>query len=106
MHPLQDPDAVRLGDWRDLSIQRRGYAKKPVRRKANKVAVALVLLSAGAFIAISAHVAQTQDRSLTADEGSAAMAGTAELGSAPAMARMPVEFVDDWTFVYPAPLPN
>ena len=106
MRPLQNPDAVRLGDWRDLSFQRQSPEKKAVRRKATKVAVAFALLTAGAFIALSAHVAQTQDRSPSAAAESVAITATAELGSAPAMARMPVEFVDDWTFVYPAPLPN
>jgi len=100
---LQNPDAVRLGDWRDLSIQRYGSEKKPVRRKASKVAVALAFLSAGAIIAVNAHTARTQDRFPPVAGGPAASANPAELGSAGTMARIPVESVDDWTFVFPAP---
>jgi hypothetical protein len=106
MHPfLQDPDAVRLGDWRDLSIQRYGSQKKSPPDKAKNVAGLLAVLSAGAFIALNAHVAQTQEGYRSAKIGPAAIAST-ELGSAAAMARMPSGFVDDWTFIYPAPQPH
>jgi hypothetical protein len=100
---LQNPDAVRLGDWRDLSIQRYGSEKKPARRKASKVALALTFLSAAAIIAVNAHTALTQDRFPPTAGGPAASATPAESQSAAAMARMPVESVDDWTFVFPAP---
>ena len=75
----------------------------PTKGRLAFVAVALAFLSAGAIIAVNAHTARTQDRLLPVAGGPAASANPAELGSAAAMARIPVESVDDWTFVFPAP---
>jgi hypothetical protein len=109
MHPfVLDPDSVRIGDWRALGAAPAAY-ESPLRfaGKKSKAAFFAVLLLAGAVLWVETHQGVSKEMAATPP----ALAGEARNAAqqpplqhfGPADAGTRPEFVDDWTFVYPAP---
>jgi hypothetical protein len=113
MHPfVLDPDSVRIGDWRELGARAAVYHTPRSARKKSKGLFFVVLMLAAAALWIETHQGVSKETA-AAPPASAREAinllqnpPPQQIGRADARTLLPLEFVDDWTFVYPAPLPR
>lgn len=112
MHPIvRDPDAVRVGDWCEpMTGSPTHRATSRGRDKKSRVLFGLVLAIGMVVLAVEPHQAVTKERTSADLALSRSQLGQSTethimTRSSDASATVPVEFVDDWTFVYPAPTP-